>query len=48
MMAHQIGLPAVATVLAEFVTAFPAIKDAVKEIYTPEKKESNQGVLFSV
>jgi uncharacterized protein YecE (DUF72 family) len=47
MMAHQIGLPAVATVRAEFVAAFPAIKDAVKEIYTPEEKESNQGVLFS-
>ena len=47
MMAHHIGLPAVATVRAEFVTAFPAIKDAVKEIHTPGEKESNQGVLFS-
>lgn len=30
MMAHQIGLPATATVRAEFVKAFPAIRDAVK------------------
>ncbi len=47
IMAHQIGLPAVATVRAEFVKAFPAVKDAVKEIYTSEEKEPNQGVLFS-
>lgn len=47
MMAHHIGLPAVATVRAEFVTTFPAIKDAVKEIHVPEEKELTQGVLFS-
>ena len=47
MMAHHIGLPAVATVRAEFVTAFPAIKDAVKEICALEEKDPNQGVLFS-
>lgn len=47
MMAHQIGLPAVATVRAEFVKAFPAIKDAFKEIHIPEEKDLNQGVLFS-
>ena len=47
MMAHHIGLPAVATVRAEFIKAFPAIKDAVKEIYTLEQKDPNQGVLFS-
>ena len=47
IMAHHIGLPAVATVRVEFVKAFPAIKDAVKEIYIPEEKEPNQGVLFS-
>ena len=47
MMAHQIGLPAVATVRAKFITAFPTIKDAVKKIHIPEEKEPNQGVLFS-
>lgn len=47
MLAHQIGLPPAATVRAEFAKAFPAIKDAVKEIQIPEEKEPNQRVLFS-
>ncbi|MDD5560329.1 DUF72 domain-containing protein [Candidatus Methylomirabilis sp.] len=47
MLAHQIGLPPVATVRAEFVKAFPTIKDAVKEIQVPEAKKPNQEVLFS-
>ena len=47
MLARQIGLPPTATVRAEFVTAFPAIKDAVKEIHILEEKDLNQGVLFS-
>src|SRR5574337_796840 len=36
MLAHQIGLPPIAVVQAEFVKTFPAIKDAVKEIHIPE------------
>ncbi|MBZ0160099.1 MAG: DUF72 domain-containing protein [bacterium] len=47
MMARQIGLPPTATVRAEFVRAFPATKDAIKEIRIPEEKEPGQGVLFS-
>ncbi|HWQ69056.1 MAG TPA: DUF72 domain-containing protein [Patescibacteria group bacterium] len=48
MMAHQIGLSPTATVRAEFVKAFPAIRDVVKEIQIPEEQEPNQGMLFSV
>jgi uncharacterized protein YecE (DUF72 family) len=47
MLAHQIGLPPTAIVQAEFVSAFPAIKDAVKEIQISAAKKPNQGVLFS-
>jgi len=46
MMAHQIGVPATATVNAEFVKAFPAIKDAVTEIPVLEENEGKQGVLL--
>jgi len=47
MMARQIGVPATATVSKEFVKAFPAIKDAVKEIRAFEEGNYKQGVLLS-
>jgi len=46
MLAHQIGLPATARVGEELVNAFPAIRDAVKEIQVFEEKKGKQGVLL--
>jgi uncharacterized protein YecE (DUF72 family) len=46
MMAHQIGLPATATVSEEFVRAFPAIKDSVKEIEVLEVRKGKPALLL--
>jgi len=46
MMARQIGLPPTARVSEEFVKAFPAIKDAVKEIQVLEEKKGKPGGLL--
>ena len=46
MMARQIGVPATARVREEFVKAFPAIKNAVKEIRVSEEKRGRQRVLL--
>jgi len=46
MMARQIGLSPTATVSEEFVKAFPAIKDAIKEIRAFEEGNRKQGVLI--
>jgi hypothetical protein len=40
-LAHQTGLPPTATVRGEFIEAYPAIRDAVKEIHISEEKGPN-------
>ena len=46
MMAHQIGMPATATVSEEFVQAFPGIKEAVKKVQVFEETKRKQGALL--